>query len=262
MNSPINIWFLNLETLPEEIPSEWMFLLSDAERQRANTFTHAMRRKSYIASHAMIYRQLTAQYVDIKNYTLSHEGKPRLLEKSPNSERVKSHPVSISISHSDSKILCATTLNKARLGCDIEARKSRTNSLNIAQSFFTRDEYLELKSLHEMEKFSEQEALFYRMWTSKEAWLKAQGLGIANGLKLIQIKNGCSFHIANEIAEQKEAFDWTVWILERPDYSLAITIDKITDEKPVLQYVDWSEKDKNFYVTDDVFLQKLHRHTV
>ena len=73
-------------------------------------------------------------------------------------------------------------------GVDIERRRSRERSLDIARRFFTPDEAARLAALGPQER----DASFLQLWTAKEAVLKAIGRGIAFGLQRldIAIENG------------------------------------------------------------------------
>ncbi len=63
-------------------------------------------------------------------------------------------------------------------GIDLERLRERPRALEIAQRYFTPDEAAGLAAL----EGSERSAAFLRLWTAKEAVLKALGRGIAFGL--------------------------------------------------------------------------------
>lgn len=75
------------------------------------------------------------------------------------------------LSHSGSRVLCA--VSEGEVGCDIQ----RTGPWRgkVAARFFTGEERTWLQSLPEGEK----ETGFYRLWTLKESFLKATGLGLS-----------------------------------------------------------------------------------
>jgi 4'-phosphopantetheinyl transferase len=76
-----------------------------------------------------------------------------------------------SLSHSGSLALCA--VSALPLGCDIE--QIRGDRLRLAARFFHPQEYAWLLSLPEEER---QEG-FFRLWTSKESFIKAIGRGLS-----------------------------------------------------------------------------------
>ena len=76
-----------------------------------------------------------------------------------------------SLSHSGTWVLCA--LSDAELGCDVEGPRRFDPAL--ARRFFHPDETAWLLSLPPRE----QDAAFLRLWTLKESYLKAVGLGLS-----------------------------------------------------------------------------------
>jgi 4'-phosphopantetheinyl transferase len=67
------------------------------------------------------------------------------------------------------------------LGVDVEALRPRPRALQLAQRYFTPDEAAALAILSE----DERQQAFYRLWTAKEAVLKALGRGLAFGLNRV-----------------------------------------------------------------------------
>ncbi len=64
------------------------------------------------------------------------------------------------------------------LGVDIEARDRAISTLALAERFFSTQEYHFLRQLPDSQRTS----AFLRLWTGKEAVLKALGRGISDGL--------------------------------------------------------------------------------
>lgn len=75
------------------------------------------------------------------------------------------------ISHSECYVVCA--ISDEPIGIDIELVKEI--DLNLAQRFFTLDEYLYVSNAStELQK-----QLFYEIWTKKESYIKYQGNGLS-----------------------------------------------------------------------------------
>lgn len=68
-------------------------------------------------------------------------------------------------------------------GIDVERRRPRPRALQIAQRYFSQDESAALARLPETER----EHAFLRVWTAKEAVVKALGRGLAFGLDRLSI---------------------------------------------------------------------------
>lgn len=84
------------------------------------------------------------------------------------------------LSHSGSQVMCA--LSDCEVGCDVEQIKDR--GLKIAGRFFTAGEY---QLISEKETPEERNEMFYRLWTLKESFMKAAGLGMKLPLDSFEI---------------------------------------------------------------------------
>jgi 4'-phosphopantetheinyl transferase len=74
------------------------------------------------------------------------------------------------ISHSGTRVLCAVSDHE--IGCDVE--KVRAAPLRVARRYFCSEEY---QALLDCKNEPERDRLFFRLWTLKESFLKAIGLG-------------------------------------------------------------------------------------
>ena len=99
--------------------------------------------------------------IEAPEFFLGENGKPYLPDHSD---------LFFSLSHSGSFVLCA--VSGAEIGCDIEEIKDCEPAL--AKRFFTPGEYAAIAS---QPTEAEQTDQFYRIWTLKESFLKATGLG-------------------------------------------------------------------------------------
>jgi 4'-phosphopantetheinyl transferase len=107
-----------------------------------------------------------------------------MLKQSPEGRPNIVHNFDFNISHSDQYAVCAFS-KKYSLGIDIE--KIKPISLEFLRNFFNQDEWAEMQ---ENENSQEQ---FYRLWTKKEAVVKADGRGLNIPLKEIIIRNNHGF---------------------------------------------------------------------
>lgn len=79
--------------------------------------------------------------------------------------------VHFSLSHSEDFVVCA--LSEEEIGTDVE--KVKPIDLDIAKRFFSKDEYMHIMSFdNENDRTNE----FFRIWTVKESFVKAIGLGL------------------------------------------------------------------------------------
>ena len=83
-------------------------------------------------------------------------------------------PISFNVSHSGKHGLIAIA-PKGRLGVDIEERTDRRDFDRLIEAAFGPDEQTDLKR----ERASGNVQLFYKLWTVKEALIKALGTGLS-----------------------------------------------------------------------------------
>lgn len=86
-------------------------------------------------------------------------------------------PLQFNISHTSTLIACAVTLD-APIGIDIEEKQRKTSNdiLSLARRYFSPIEVEYLSALADIER---QRSEFIRLWTLKEAYVKALGRGFS-----------------------------------------------------------------------------------
>jgi 4'-phosphopantetheinyl transferase len=102
-------------------------------------------------------------------------GRPELVEP-------LHHALQFNWSHSGDAALIAVARGVAP-GIDLERFRPRAHAMQLAQRFFHPEEVAALAAL----QAQEQELAFLRLWTGKEAVLKATGQGIAFGLDRLRL---------------------------------------------------------------------------
>jgi 4'-phosphopantetheinyl transferase len=153
--------------------SRWRAMLDDEELARADRFLFAEDRNTFTAAHALaraVLSEATGHPTGFWRYAKAPFGKPAL------------HPscavdgLRFNISHTRGMVVCALARND-ELGVDVEAADRRTN-FRIADRFFAPEEArLVLAAAPE-----ERARLFFRLWTLKEAFIKATGEGLRRPL--------------------------------------------------------------------------------
>lgn len=89
------------------------------------------------------------------------------------------------LSHAEERVMCV--LSDEEVGCDVEY--VRAGKIAVAERFFSPSEYAAI--LCEPTP-SAQNAMFFRLWTLKESYIKATGMGMALplGSFSVEIENG------------------------------------------------------------------------
>jgi 4'-phosphopantetheinyl transferase len=174
----IAVWFACVDRPLPEI-REFEAVISAEEAARAQRFHSALDRDRYIVQHGIL-RSLLANYVgcgprqvDIRT---SANGKPYLLA---GPERDAIH-----FSASQSEAFAAFAFSRVgNIGVDIEKMRDIPDMLEIVERHFTPREKHAIFSIPE----NLRSGLFYKLWTRKEAVLKAQGDGLLKQLDCVDV---------------------------------------------------------------------------
>lgn len=152
--------------------------MSARERERAARFATEELRHRYVVTQG-VARQILSQCTGIApeaiTYALSENGKPRLANETATD-------LEFNLTHSADLMLMAVTRG-GPVGVDVERIRPMDDGLSIAKRFFSDHEATWLKSL----SAEERDPAFFRLWTRKEALLKATGDGITGGLAEVEV---------------------------------------------------------------------------
>ncbi len=165
----VHIWRINLERSPSDLQILQATLSSD-EKAKAERFYFQQHRQRYIAGRGIL-RAILSRYLHVEPQAIQFNYEPR--GKPVLAETFARTGVSFNLSHSHSLALCAVTNNRL-IGVDVEYIRSVTDITNLSQRFFSPREDAVVRSLPPQE----QQKVFFRYWTCKEAYLKATGEGI------------------------------------------------------------------------------------
>jgi len=166
----VDVWQGRLN-LPAETLGRLDLLLSEDERSKAQSFKFPHLRDRYIAARGML-RQTLAGYLAADpaglRFVTGDYGKPALAGDA----------LHFNVSHTADALIIAIA-DIANIGVDIETVKPHRNLDSLAERCFSEREYRGWRQLAE----DEQLLVFYRLWTKKEAFVKAVGRGIAVGVE-------------------------------------------------------------------------------
>src|SRR5882724_5597525 len=177
----VHLWIAPLSTPPETL-FYFESVLSADEKERARRFRNISDGKRYLIARGLL-RRLLGYYVagapDRLQFTYNALGKPSLSGQT--SEAV----LNFSVSHSEDRALFGFARGR-RIGVDLEYVRPDIDVLGLARGHFSPAEFRQLRHL----PASEQCDAFYRVWTRKEAYLKACGEGLSFGLERVEVSLG------------------------------------------------------------------------
>ena len=149
-------------------------VLSDEERATADRRIFADDRSRYIASHASLRRVLSA-------YTSRPSSTLRFATRDGGKPYLPDHAMHFNMSHSGGVVAIAVAGEE--VGVDVESVERPVDARAIADRFFTPDEFRWLRA----QAPSDGQRAFFRLWTLKEAVMKADGRGMAIPLHTVEV---------------------------------------------------------------------------
>jgi 4'-phosphopantetheinyl transferase len=193
----VDIWQGNLAEHAGRLHA-LMALLSDTELAKAQTLQTEQAKMHYIVSRGLL-RTTLAGYLHCGprelEFSIGEHGKPTLL----------GHDLAFNLSHSQDSLLLAVS-NLQTVGVDVETIKPRKSLQGIAQRCFSAGEFKHWQQLPS----AEQTGQFFRLWTIKEAFVKAVGRGIALGLDHCEVDIGSHRGFSAVPDEYGPAATWLV----------------------------------------------------
>jgi 4'-phosphopantetheinyl transferase len=170
----VDIWRVSLD-LPTDSVKSLSSSLSADESERAERFHFPADRNRYIAAHGGL-RDILSRYLRCEpnqlSFSMNSYGKPALQD----------HKLEFNLAHSGELALVAVS-GDGKVGVDVEGIRQGISSHVIARQYFSKSEVAELEDL----PLEERVAAFFTCWTRKEAYIKAQGLGLSLPLESFDV---------------------------------------------------------------------------
>ncbi|HWL89548.1 MAG TPA: 4'-phosphopantetheinyl transferase superfamily protein [Polyangiaceae bacterium] len=170
--SEVHLWCAAWHALTDpDLLARYEALLTDEERTAHRRFYFEEGRREYLMTRALV-RDVLSRYepnVDPAawRFVRSAYGRPSLApEMGP-------RDLEFNLSNTKGLVVCA--ISRDQVGVDVEPRARGTSVVPIADTVFSQDELAALRALPE----SEQPRRAIELWTLKESFIKARGLGLS-----------------------------------------------------------------------------------
>lgn len=165
MHASVDLWYARTETPFDE--TAVLALLTDEERARHRAFVFEKNRREYLATRGLeraVLATVTGRPARSLRFHRTDLGRPIL------DDAVGVH---FSLTNTLSLVACATTRGR-EVGVDAEAFERGPEVLGVTHVVFTA---LERETLARLVDVAERERRALELWTAKEAYMKARGLG-------------------------------------------------------------------------------------
>lgn len=221
VSDEIHLWKIDESAVDDALLATYWPLLSADELQRYERLRQMADRRRFVITRAAIRRVLSSYFPGVLptqwQFGRNAWGRPTIAEP------VLESNIEFNISHADGLIVIAVT-ERGDLGVDVEFTGRRCRTLALANRYFSAQEIEALQGLSE----SAQRERFFDLWTLKEAYIKACGMGLAIPLRSFSFafgKDGISIAFAPERSDDP-AF-WQFWQMPAtPRHRLAIALKR------------------------------------
>lgn len=176
-SAEIHIWEFPLTTSGPELDA-YATLLSEDERMRASRFRIERDARCFTVARASV-RSILGGYTGVAprdlRFDYSHYGKPSLAGVTAD--------IRFNVSHSADLAMLAVARGR-EVGIDIETIRVEVETDKLAERYFSLHERESLRAIPNHDRVP----AFFRCWTCKEAFLKAQGLGLSRSLESFDVE--------------------------------------------------------------------------
>ena len=214
----IHLWVVPESDVPNQLLPHYQSLLSAEELARYQRRRTEEGRRRFLITRATVRSVLSAYHPALApalwRFSNNAYGRPEAIfdDHTP--------PLVFNISHATGMVLLAVA-RRGELGVDVEDTWRECQAGDLARRFFSSAEAEDLLQL----PASQQRARFFDLWTLKEAYIKACGMGLAIPLGSFGYRfAGDTISIGFDAARNDQSERWQLWQLrasERHQVGLA-----------------------------------------
>lgn len=222
-----HLWITDPETIEDpELLAAYGALLAPEEVVRHARFRFPQHRQLFLVTRALV-RTTLSRYAPVApaawRFGQGEHGRPFI--SAPRDYR----HLGFNISHTAGMIVCL--VGRRTVGVDVEQWKRRTQSMQLAERFFSPSEVADLESLTGLER----QRRFFGYWTLKESYLKAVGKGLSMPLNRVTFTLTAGQPIRASLAGSGREYEtsWQFWQMPMgPDHLVAASL--ANDSEPEL----------------------------
>lgn len=197
-------------------------LLTPDERARCASFAFDALRAEYLLTRALC-RTVLSRYAAVRpqdwGFVRNAYGRPEI------EVPVLPQPLRFNLSNARSLVACVVT-RRADAGIDVEETARADAPLDVAEQFFSGDELRALRAL----PAAEQGTRFFDLWTLKESYIKARGLGLQIPLDRFSLHFGHRIGIVFDPGFDDDAAAWQFFHTRlTPAHVLALALRRTTE---------------------------------
>jgi 4'-phosphopantetheinyl transferase len=219
--TPLYLWCAYPEdVLTEAVSQACVSMLSEDERKRWQTFRHERHRREYLTTRILVRTALSHYHPlapEAWRFQLNSRGKPSI------------HPdygMRFNVSNSPGLVVCLISRGP-EVGVDTEPYEHKEKIAELANQVFSPLELAQIYALHGSERLDRALSL----WTLKEAYIKARGVGLSLGLNQFSFLFGGVGGIRLEPDPYGADHSYRCWrycLLEHAGHRIALFVESET----------------------------------
>jgi 4'-phosphopantetheinyl transferase len=231
MPAAVDVWFAHESLLDDaQVATRFAALLDIDERARHDRMAHESGRRQRLLARGLT-RELLSRYepaVAPRDWRIERDpgGRPRLTPP------FAATGLNFNVAHTPGLVVVALG-RVARLGVDVEASDKRV-PLSVAHRYFSPGEVAALEAMPP----DARPRRFLRLWTLKEAYLKAVGQGLPGGLDRMTFTLGADAHIGFRHDDDADADRWVF-----REFSLGVFLLAVACQDPAVSAADVQLRD-------------------
>jgi 4'-phosphopantetheinyl transferase len=201
-------------------------MLSEDERARWERFKFERHRREYLATRALGRRALSA-YAEIApedwRFEAGEHGKPTIAEGlDGDGLSGQGAGLKFNLSNSLGLVVCAVS-HGAEIGVDVEPYARAKTIEEVAERFFSARELEQFETL----RGDERRERGLTLWTLKEAYMKARGMGMALPTKQFSFvfEGGDGIRLEIDAEAGDEAGRWRFCVLDYAEHRIALMVE-------------------------------------
>jgi len=222
-NQPLNLWCAYPDDLlSEPVADSCALLLSEDEQARWHKFRFVRHAREFLATRALV-RTALSHYVPLApadwRFQANAHGKPAV---------EPSCGLRFNLSNSPGLVVCLISQG-AEVGVDVEPYERAQKIAGLAPEVFSPRELAQLAALRGPERADRALSL----WTLKEAYIKARGLGLSLPLDRFSFLFGGAeeIHLQLDPGLGDEAERWRFCLLEHAGHRIALMAEQAAAPK-------------------------------
>ncbi len=217
----LQLWFAYPnDLLAEEVAQACEMPLSEEERVRWQAFRFEALRREYLATRALARTSLSHNHPiapEVWRFTLNAYGKPTA---------EPACGLHFNLSNSRELVVCLIARG-AEVGVDVEPFKRAREIAEVAPRVFSPLELAQLEALPDSERLDRGLAL----WTLKEAYIKARGMGLSLPLKKVSFvfEETDGIRLELDPCLNDESGRWRFCLLDHAEHRIALMSERKAD---------------------------------